>query len=144
NQTCVRHSDLAGFQIGVGRRSPDDKSVFGLLGKSLVGHGFPVGPVLTPRNVGFLVDRAGHGITLVGQGRPIICRIWFGHQRTRTTMRLTDIAIRRLPLPEKKGTSKIHYDDDVKGFGARVTANGARSFVLNYVTRSGRERRYTI
>ena len=59
-------------------------------------------------------------------------------------MRLTDIAIRRLPLPGKKGTSKIHYDDDVKGFGARVTANGARSFVLNYVTRSGRERRYTI
>src|SRR5215469_14369754 len=59
-------------------------------------------------------------------------------------MHLTDSAIRRLPLPEKRGTSKIHYDDDVKGFGARITAAGARSFVLNYVTRSGRERRYTI
>src|SRR5262249_32501967 len=25
NQNCVRHSDLAGFQFRVGRRSPDDK-----------------------------------------------------------------------------------------------------------------------
>src|SRR5262245_10381309 len=55
---------------------------------------------------------------------------------------LTDAAIKRLPLPAK--ASKITYDDDVSGFGVRVTAGGARSFILNYVTRAGRERRYTI
>ena len=55
---------------------------------------------------------------------------------------LTDASIKRLPTP-KKG-NRITYDDDVKGFGCRVTAAGARSFVLNYVTRGGRERRYTI
>jgi integrase len=32
----------------------------------------------------------------------------------------------------------------VRGFGCRVTAAGARSFILNYTTRAGRERRYTI
>jgi integrase len=56
---------------------------------------------------------------------------------------LTDAAIKRLPTPAKG--NKITYDDDVPGFGCRVTAAGARSFVLNYVVRgSGRERRYTI
>ncbi|EQB32262.1 hypothetical protein M529_10695 [Sphingobium ummariense RL-3] len=40
--------------------------------------------------------------------------------------------------------NRITYDSDVKGFGVRVTAAGARSFILNYRTRSGRERRYTI
>lgn len=38
----------------------------------------------------------------------------------------------------------IIYDSDVKGFGVRITASGAKSFVLNYRTRAGRERRYTI
>ncbi len=47
-----------------------------------------------------------------------------------------------LAAPEKG--NKIYYDADVKGFGCRVTANGARAFVLNYRTRAGRERRYTI
>jgi integrase len=57
--------------------------------------------------------------------------------------RLTDATIKRLPLPAK--TSKIHPDGDVPGFGVRVTANGARSFVLRYRVRgSGRERTYTI
>ena len=32
----------------------------------------------------------------------------------------------------------------MKGFGCRVTAAGARAFILNYRTNSGRERRYTI
>jgi integrase len=39
--------------------------------------------------------------------------------------------------------SKIYYDDAVKGFGLRVTAAGARSFVLNYRV-AGREGRCTI
>jgi integrase len=54
---------------------------------------------------------------------------------------LTDAVVKRLPLPAKG--SKITYDD-VRGFGCRVTAGGARSFILNYVTRAGRERRLTI
>jgi integrase len=59
------------------------------------------------------------------------------------TERLTDATIRALPLP-KKG-SKIHPDGNVPGFGLRITAAGARSFVLRYRVRgSGRERTYTI
>jgi integrase len=54
---------------------------------------------------------------------------------------LTDAVVKRFPLPAKG--SKITYDD-VRGFGVRVTAGGARSFILNYVTRAGRERRTTI
>jgi integrase len=56
--------------------------------------------------------------------------------------RLTDVAIRRLRAPRKG--NRITYDDDVAGFGIRITAADARSFVLNYRTRSGRERRFTI
>ncbi|KAB0676702.1 tyrosine-type recombinase/integrase [Aureimonas leprariae] len=56
--------------------------------------------------------------------------------------RLTDTVVKALPLPDKG--NRIVYDADVKGFGCRVTAAGARAFVLNYRTRSGRERRVTI
>ena len=56
---------------------------------------------------------------------------------------LTDATIRRLPTPAKG--NKVHYDDEVPGFGCRVTAAGARAFILNYVVKgSGRERRSTI
>jgi integrase len=41
--------------------------------------------------------------------------------------------------------NRIVYDDVVSGFGIRVTAAGARSFILNYRVRdTGRERRFTI
>ncbi len=56
--------------------------------------------------------------------------------------RLTDRIVKALP-PPPSGV-RITYDTTVKGFGIRVTAAGARSFVLNYRTRFGRERRYTI
>jgi integrase len=56
--------------------------------------------------------------------------------------RLTDAAIRRLRAPSR--ANRITYDADVAGFGIRITAADARSFVLNYRTRSGRERRFTI
>ena len=39
--------------------------------------------------------------------------------------------------------NQIHYDSEIPGFGLRVTAKGAKSFILNYVI-NGRERRYTI
>ena len=57
--------------------------------------------------------------------------------------RLSDASVKRLPTPAQG--SKVHYDGDVPGFGCRVTAAGARSYILNYVVRgTGRERRYTI
>ena len=55
---------------------------------------------------------------------------------------LTDAAVKRLKPPAQG--NRVTYDADVKGFGARVTAASARAFVLNYVTKAGRERRYTI
>lgn len=55
--------------------------------------------------------------------------------------RLTDRIVRTLPPPEKG--NRITYDTEVRGFGARITAGGSISFILNY--RAGhRERRYTI
>ena len=56
--------------------------------------------------------------------------------------KLTDAVVKALPIPAKG--SRISYDLGVKGFGIRVTANGARAFILNYRTRLGRERRFTI
>ena len=55
---------------------------------------------------------------------------------------ITDTLVKGLATP-KKGNS-ITYDTKVKGFGVRVSSGGARSFILNYRTRSGRERRFTI
>ena len=52
--------------------------------------------------------------------------------KKKSSRHLTDAFIRGLPTPEKG--NRLFYDDDVKGFGARVTAGGARSFVLNYLT----------
>jgi hypothetical protein len=57
-------------------------------------------------------------------------------------LHLTDAIVRRLPAPKQGKT--IIVDADVPGFGARVTANSARSYVLRYTTRAGRERTYTI
>lgn len=56
--------------------------------------------------------------------------------------RLTDSFVKALEAPAKG--NRIVYDADVKGFGVRITANGSRAFILNYRTRRGRERRYTI
>jgi integrase len=56
--------------------------------------------------------------------------------------RLTNKIIAKLPLPN--AGNRIYYDTEISGLGARVTAAGARSFVLDYRTRSGRKRRFTI
>ena len=58
------------------------------------------------------------------------------------TDKLSDAGVKRLGLPNQG--NRVYYDHDVKGFGCRVTAGGARAFILNYRTRAGRERRYTI
>jgi hypothetical protein len=52
--------------------------------------------------------------------------------------------VRSLAPPER--SNKITYDsgkDAIRGFGLRITANGVKSFILNY-TIAGRERRITI
>ena len=56
--------------------------------------------------------------------------------------KLTQPMVTDLALPAQG--NRIVYDTEVKGFGVRVTAKGTKAFVLNYRTRSGRERRYTI
>ncbi len=57
--------------------------------------------------------------------------------------RLTDKSVAKLAPPARG--NRIAYDGTVAGFGVRVTAGGARSFVLNYRRKAdGRERRYTI
>ena len=56
--------------------------------------------------------------------------------------RLTDAIVKRLPRP--KTGNRIAYDSDVAGFGCRITAAGSRAFILNYRTRTARERRHTI
>jgi integrase len=55
--------------------------------------------------------------------------------------RLTETLLKNLSPPAKG--NQITYDTDLKGFGVRVTANGAKAFVLNYRI-GGQERRLTI
>jgi integrase len=55
--------------------------------------------------------------------------------------RITDKLVRELAAPAKG--SRITYDDAIKGFGVRITAAGARAFVINYRS-DGTERRFTI
>jgi integrase len=58
-------------------------------------------------------------------------------------IKLTDGIVKALPAPTDRG-QEITWDSAVAGFGLRVTAAGARAFILNYRTRLGRGRRYTI
>jgi integrase len=66
----------------------------------------------------------------------------------RKRRRLDDNLVARLPAPKSGNT--ITYDGPDKrglwtpGFGVRVTAAGARSFILDYRTTGGRKHRYTI
>jgi integrase len=58
-------------------------------------------------------------------------------------MKLDDASIKRLSAPAKG--YRVIYDTALPAFGVRVTANGARSFILDYRVRgSGLRRRYTI
>lgn len=66
-------------------------------------------------------------------------------------VRITDRVVRELTPPPKG--NRVIYDDPkqqprgsegVSGFGIRITAAGARSWVLNYRNEEGRERRHTL
>jgi hypothetical protein len=54
----------------------------------------------------------------------------------RSTTRLSDRLIKTLPSPTTG--SRIVYDADLPGFGVRLTAKGARSFVFNYALHRNR------
>ena len=56
-------------------------------------------------------------------------------------MKLNENAVRKLPLPTAGYI--LFRDDELTGFAVRVTAGGAKSFVLGYSV-DGRERRMTI
>jgi hypothetical protein len=58
-----------------------------------------------------------------------------------TKVRLTDKLVRDLPAPVSG--ANITYDSDAPGFGVRVTAGGARAYIVRYRV-GGRERRFTI
>jgi integrase len=63
--------------------------------------------------------------------------------------RLTENSVDALPAPASGNhifwdTPNSKGKDWTPGFGLRVTAQGARAFILNYRTRAGRERRLTI
>ncbi len=45
-------------------------------------------------------------------------------------MRLTDVSVRALPLPEKG--QKTHWDDTLQNFGCRVSQGGTKSFVVQH------------
>ena len=77
----------------------------------------------------------------MGHDKSSFGRTYVGHDEM--TQHLTDAIVKHLPAPARN--NKIYYDASQAGFGARVTANGHRSFILNYTTRgASRERRYTI
>ncbi len=59
----------------------------------------------------------------------------------RTERRITVHLVNALSAP--KSGNRVLWDSDLTGFGVRITATGAVSFVLRYVI-NGRERRYTI
>jgi integrase len=55
--------------------------------------------------------------------------------------KITDRSVRTLVAPAVG--NRITYDEEVKGFGVRITSAGAKAFILNYRV-AGRERRITI
>jgi integrase len=55
---------------------------------------------------------------------------------------LTDAIVKQQPPPTQP--NRLRRDTTEIGLALCVTRNGSKSFVLNYTTRGGRERRYTI
>jgi hypothetical protein len=55
--------------------------------------------------------------------------------------KITDRSVRTLVAPA--ADDRITYDEEIKGFGVRITSACARAFILNYRA-AGREPRITI
>src|ERR1700722_14797400 len=76
------------------------------------------------------------------QKEPFCERTRSGHEGSLIMAeKITDKSVRTLAAPA--AGNRITYDEEVKGFGVRVTSAGAKAFVLNYRA-AGRERRITI
>ena len=60
-------------------------------------------------------------------------------------VKLTDRFAKLAIVPEDHTRRDIiFYDEDIKGFGLRVTRAGSKSFMINYTTHAGDERRITL
>ena len=57
-------------------------------------------------------------------------------------MRLTERSIKSIPKPHTGYT--LSWDDQLSGLGVRTTANGVKSFILNYRNADGWQRRATL
>jgi integrase len=57
-------------------------------------------------------------------------------------IKLTDRLVRGLPVPAIG--KRTYYDAEISGFGCRVYASGARTFILRYRTHTRRERMFKI
>ena len=57
-------------------------------------------------------------------------------------MRLTERSIKGIPTPNQRYT--LTWDDEFSGFGVRTTANGIKSFIVNYRNADGLQRRVTL
>jgi integrase len=57
-------------------------------------------------------------------------------------MKLTDKTVKGITPPDKPYSYR--WDDQLKGFGVRITDKGTKTFIYTYRTRSGRQRRIKI
>ena len=57
--------------------------------------------------------------------------------------KLTQRTVEALRAP-RGGTDLVVFDDDLPGFGMRVKASGAKSWIIQYRNTHGRSRRFTL
>lgn len=65
-----------------------------------------------------------------------------GSTATGTSLKLTKTKVEGLPIPTDKD-QVFYWDSETKGFGVRITANGARSYIVQRPV-NGKTRRFTL